>query len=216
MKLFIRMRVFVGILGVFFFLGTSGLYAGESKLLPKGMTPEKLETSVVRTLNYMDKRLLSGKSAKKIEVSKNREAIARLKDSREERKKIGVWVKQGQFEEAYWALKGLNLVLREAIVMSRAKERAAKKAKDSIDSARGISNAFYSRAKQRGIHKGNAGKQALGLLVAAVEKRTKAQALEADKDYDAASTVFQKSTKMLKKAIAIDRKLNRNNSVAKL
>jgi hypothetical protein len=216
MKLFIRKWMFVSIIGAFFVMGTSGLYAEESRVLPKGMTSAKLKASVVKMFNYVDQRLLNGKNAKKIEASENHEAIARLQRSREDMDMIAARVKQGQFEKAYWALKDLNVVLKDAIKMSWLEERAAKEAKDRLDSACAISDAYYVRAKQRGIHNGDRGAQALDLLISAQEKRIRAQALEADKDYKEAATVYQKSTELLRKAITTARKQGRNNSVAKL
>ena len=208
--------MFVSVIGALLFMGTSGLYAEESRVLPKGMTPEKLEASVVKMLNYVDQRLLNGKNAKKIEASENYEAIARLYRSREDMDMIGAWVKQGQFEEAYWALKDLNVVLKDAMKMSWVEEREAKEVKDRLDSACAISDAYYVRAKQRGIHKGDRGDQALDLLISAQERRIRAQALAADKDYKEAAAVYQKSTELLRKSIATARKQGRNNSVAKL
>jgi len=214
MKVFIRKWMIVSIIGAFFFAGTSGLYAAASRALPKGMTPEKLERSVVRMLDYVDTRLLNGKSAKKIEDSENYEAIARLYRCREDRDLIAAWINQGQFEDAYWALKDLNKILKGAMAMSRAQERAAKKAKDKIDAARAISDAYFVRAKQRGIHKGNGGKEALELFISAQERRLNAQDLHADKDYQAATAAFERSIKLLKKAIAFSRKQGGNKRVS--
>ena len=216
MKLFIRKWMFVSVIGAFLFMGTSGLYAEESRVLPKGMTPAKLEASVVKMLNYVDQRLLNGKNAKKIETSENYEAIARLQRSREDMDMIAAWVKQGQFEEAYWALKDMNVVLKDAMKMSWVEERAAKEVKDRLDSACAISDAYYVRAKQRSIHKGRGGDKALDLMISAQERRIRAQALAADKDYKEAAAVYQKSTELLRKSIATARKQGRNNSVAKL
>ncbi|VAX06274.1 hypothetical protein MNBD_GAMMA26-1005 [hydrothermal vent metagenome] len=193
------------IVGSIFFMEINRLYAEEHRPLPKGMTPAKLEKSVNKTLSYVDKRLLSGKSAERIEQSGNNEAIALLQGSRKEREKIGELVKQGQFETAYWALKELNKSLKDATQLVRAKDRAAKEAQDNLGSARTISDAYHELATQRGVNKEESGKEAFSFFKQAEETRTKAQSAETDKDYASAITAYTSSIEQLKKAIAIAR-----------
>ncbi|HEC15607.1 MAG TPA: hypothetical protein ENI99_03400 [Sedimenticola sp.] len=199
-------RWLLPMMGVAFLMGSAGLCADEQKGLPKGMTPEKLERSVNKTLRYIDKRLLSGKSAGKIEASGSAEAVALLRRSREERDKIAEQIDRGQYEEAYWALKELNKSLKKAMRLSRAKERAAREAGNRLESARAISDAYYERARKRGIGRGAGGDEAFALYRQAEQRRIQARSLEGDEDPVSAAAAYEGSTELLQKAIALARK----------
>lgn len=184
----------------------ASLHAETGKALPKGMTPEKLEKSVNRQLKYIDDRLLSGKSARQIEESGNASAIAILQNSRKERDRIAEQIRQGKLEASYWALQDLGKSLRTAMKMVRAKDIAAKKIKDDMESARIASDAYYNRAKQRKIDKGDGGPEALEFFQRAQKARNEANRLVIAKDYKSAMAVFLDSSRLLQKAIALSKK----------
>ncbi|VAX06932.1 hypothetical protein MNBD_GAMMA26-1976 [hydrothermal vent metagenome] len=188
------------------------LSAEPEKVLPKGMTPAKLEKSVNRQLKYIDKRLLSGKGAKEINSSGNENAIAILKESKAARDKIAEQISKGEFEDSYWALKDLGNSLRAAMKMVRAKGTTAKKTKDELESAQIASDAYTERARQRGVHDGSGGSDAQSLFKRAEQKRAEAQQLKAAKDYKVATVAFLKSSELLKKAIATSKQQGYSSS----
>jgi len=191
---------------------TAPLAFAEERTLPKKMTPAKLVKSVHRQLKYIDKRLLSGKSANQILNSNNKEAISILNESKKMRNQIAKQIEQGEMEASYWALKDLSSSLRRASKLVRAKDLSAQKIKHNLDSARIKSDAYEERAKQRSIHNGGGGKEAGELFAKALKKREEAQALEKDKKYKASTTAYLSSTEFLKKAIATSKRQGYSSS----
>jgi len=197
---------------LFLFSCTAPFAFAEERTLPKKMTPAKLVKSVHRQLKYIDKRLLSGKSANQILNSGNDEAISILNKSKKTRDLIAEQIEKGEMEASYWALKDLSNSLRTASKLVRAKDLTAQKIKHDLDSARIKSDAYEERAKQRGIHDGSGGKEAHNLFKQAVEKRKKASQLEKSKKYKKSTTVYLSSTELLKKAIAISKRQGYSSS----
>ena len=188
------------------FSGVTSLAAGE-KELPPGMTPEKLEKTVKRRFEYIDKRLLSGKSAQSIEESGNPQAVEILWQSRKSRDEIAGWIAQGEFERAYWGLQELARAMKEALQLSRARQRDAKKLKDDMDSARVVNDAYFELARKRGI--AEAGGEVAALVEQARKVRAEADELRSKGDYAGATERFLSSTTLLKKAASLFRSMGR-------
>ncbi len=168
--------------------------------LSPDMTQEKLEKTVKRKFQYIDKRLLSGKSAEAIEESGNQQAIDILQSSRDSRDQIADWISHGQFENAYGALKKLGHSMRQAMQLTRAKEVSAKKIKNAMDSARIANDTYFELIKKRGDT--NAGRKTIVMIEQAHEARTKADELQNNNDFQKATEYYLASTKLLKNAVA--------------
>ena len=181
--------------------------AADAKELPPGMTPEKLEKTVKRRFDYIDKRLLAGKSAKSIEESGNQRALEILQQSRKNRDEIAAWIDKGNFESAYWALQDLARSIKEALQLSRAKQRDAKKLKDDMDSARIANDAYFELVRKRGI--ADAGGEVAALVEQARKIRAEADNLRNNNDYAGATERFLDSTGLLKKAASLFRSMAR-------
>jgi len=189
--------------------GTSELYADSWSVKAKGPASQSLAESVekiVQIMSYVDTRLLSDENIKRIEASENYEAIAILQRSLSDRELIEAQINQGRFEEAYVAMKAVGNRITTSIKLSWEHEHRLQKAQNEIDSERVISDAYLERAKQTGVHSGDAGEQALVLYQRAQEKRVDAQALVVERDYDSATLAFRHATKLLQEAIAHSRK----------
>jgi len=197
---------------LFLFSCAAPLAFAEERTLPKKMTPAKLVKSVHRQLKYIDKRLLSGKSADQILNSGNDKAISILNESKKTRDLIAEQIEKGEMEASYWALKDLGNELRTASKLVRAKSVAAKKIKDDLDLARIKSDAYEERAKQRGIHDGSGGKEAHDLFEQAEEKRKEARQLEKNKKYKESTSAYLSSTEFIKKAIATSKRQGHSSS----
>jgi len=183
----------------------------EKRALPKGMTPEKLKKSVIRQFKYIDTRQLSDKSAQKIKGSGNSEAITIFDRGRKRINTIANKIDEEQYEEAYWALKKLASSLKHAMKLALAKETEAKNNKNEMESARITNDAYLERAKQRGIHEGKGGTEALELFKSAETERSDATKAESEKQYKWASKAYQLSTEFLKKSIASAREWQKAN-----
>jgi len=186
----------------------------EKKSLPKGMTPKKLKKSVARQFKYISTRLLAGKSAKKIEQSGNKKAIAILERGRKTIKSIAAQIERGQHEAAYWAMQDLAASLKEAMALSRAKERAAKTIADELETAIAVSDAYLERARQRGIDKGNGGLNALDLYRRAEKERADGKEMKAQGNLKCASKAYQLSSAFLMRSISAARKWRADNKAA--
>lgn len=201
------------IITIFILSCATPLFAfAEERALPKGMTPAKLEKSVQRQLDYIDKRLLSGKSADQILSSGNDEAIAIFNESKSKRGLIVEQIKNGEFEASYWALKDLSDSLRSASKLVRANDLNLQKLIHDQESARIESDAYETRAKQRGIHDGNGGKDALELFNQAMEKRQEASKLEKNKKFKESTVIYLNSSELLKQAIATSKRQGHTSS----
>ena len=190
-----------------FFVNSVKLFAEDAADAVPDMTPEKLEKVVKRQFKYIDKRLLSGKSANKIEESGNQQAIDILQRSRESRDEIAGWIAQGRFGDAYKALQEISRSMKRAIQLSRAKERSAKKLKDEMDSARVANDAYFELVRKRGI--ADIGGEAADFISRAREARKKADDLRDSSDYKGATEHLSISTRLLKKATSLFRDKNR-------
>ncbi len=199
-------------IALFLFSCTTPFAFAEERVLPKKMTPAKLEKSVHRQLKYIDKRLLAGKSADQILNSGNDKAIFILNESKKKRDIIAKQIEEGEMEPAYWALKDLGNELRAASKLVRAKNVSAKKIKDDLDLAKIKSDAYEERAKQRGIHDGSGGKEAHDLFEQAEEKRKEARQLEKNKKYKESTSAYLSSTEFIKKAIATSKRQGYSSS----
>ncbi len=196
----------------FLFSCTAPLAFAQERTLPKKMTPAKLVKSVHRQLKYIDKRLLSGKSADQILNSGNDKAISILNESKKTRDLIAEQIKKGEMEASYWALKDLSNSLRTASKLVRAKALTAQKIKHDLDSARIKSDAYEERAKQRGIRDGSGGKEAHNLFKQAMEKRKEASKLEKSGKHKESTSAYLSSTELLRKAIAISKRQGYSSS----
>jgi len=183
----------------------------EKRALPKGMTPEKLKKSVIRQFKYIDTRQLSDKNAQKIKDSGNSEAITIFDRGRKRINTIANKIDEEQYEEAYWALKKLASSLKHAMKLARAKQTEAKNNKNEMDSARITSDAYFERAKQKGIHEGKGGTEALKLFKNAESERNDAAKAESEEQYKWASKAYQLSTEFLKKSVTSARKWQKSN-----
>ncbi len=186
-----------------FLISSATSPVAEERTLPPGMTPEKLERSVKRRFDYIDKRLLAGKSAKSIEESGNRRALEILSQSRKSRDEIAGWIAQGRFEDAYWALQDLARAMKEALQLSRAKQRDAKKIKDAMDSARVANDAYFELVRKRKI--AESGGEAAALVEQARNARAEADELRGSDDHAGATERLLVSTELLKKAVSLFR-----------
>ena len=191
-----------------FFVDSVTLFAGEAVAnIPPDMTPEKLEKTVKLRFKYVDKRLLSGKSAKEIEESGNQQAIDILRHSRGSRDKIADWIIQGRYEDAYIALQELGRSMKEAMRLSRARELGAKKIKNDLDSARIENDTYFELIKKR------ADDDVVGELAELIEQardaRVKADELKKNNDFQGATEYFLTSTRLLKKATSSLRDIGR-------
>ncbi|GEM_PF-3524416 len=125
-------------------LASSGLHADSSfPTKPKGLPSPPLADSVdrvVQAMSYIDTRLLSEEHVKRIEASKNYEAIAILHRSLSDRELIEAQINQGRFEEAYIAMRAIGERIATSIKRSWADEQLRKKsAAGSISAAHGTS-----------------------------------------------------------------------------
>jgi len=194
----------LSLIGSIFLLNSNFIFAKDNNdTLVPDMTQEDLEKTVTRQFSYIDKRLLSGTNAQNIINSRNTDAIKALEQGKESRDTIAKQIANGQYKEAFIALRELNASLKEAIKISRAKDQAVKKIKDTMESAHIINDTYFARAKKWGLDKGDGGEEAQTLIKQAMEKRDKAE-----QDFKAASDGFHASTELLKKAIAAARRLN--------
>lgn len=199
----IRRQLSLSVIGLIFFFNSNTLCAEKINTSTPEMTQQKLEKTVVRQFDYIDKRLLSGTSAQKIIESRNTEAIEILERARESKDEIAKQIKDGKYKKAIFALRKLNVSINKAIKMSRSKDKSVKKIKDDMESAHIINDTYFARAKKWGIDKGDAGEDAQTLIEKAVEKRN-----QAEQDFKAALEGFHASTELLKKAVAAARRWN--------
>ena len=197
----------ISVVCALFFVNSIQLFAEDATGAPPAMTPEKLEKVVKRQFKYIDKRLLSGKSAKVIEESGNQQAIDILQRSRESRDEIAGWIAQGRLQDAYTALQEISRSMKKAMRLSRARERSAKKLKDDMDSARVANDAYFELVRKRGV--ADIGGEAADFVNRAREARNKADDLRDKRDYKGAAEYFSISTRLLKKAASLFRDKNR-------
>ncbi len=183
----------------------------EKRVLPKGMTPEKLKKSVIRQFKYIDTRQLSDKNAQIVNNSENSEAITLFARGRKRINTIARKIDEERYEEAYWELQRLAKSLKDAMKLARAKEIEAKNDKNEMESARIISDAYLERAKQRNIHNGAGGTEALELFKRAEVERIDAVDAEEKGQYKWASKGYQLATEFLKKSISSAREWQRSN-----
>ena len=183
----------------------------EKRVLPKGMTPEKLKKSVIRQFKYIDSRQLSDKNAQQVKASENSEAITLFARGRKRINTIASMIDEERYEEAYWELQKLANSLKNAMKLARAKETEARNDKNEMESARITSDAYLERAKQRGIHEGAGGIEALELFNRAKAERIDAIDAETKEQYKWASKGYQLSTEFLKKSISSAREWQRSN-----
>ena len=183
----------------------------EKRALPKGMTPKKLKKSVIRQFKYIDTRQLSDKNAQKIKDSQNSEAITLFARGQKRLNTIANKIDEEKYEEAYWDLQDLARSLKDAMKLAQAKETEAKNDKNEMESARITSDAYLERAKQRGIHEGKGGTEALDLFKSAENERTDAINAQSKEQYKWASKGYQLSTEFLKKSITSAREWQKGN-----
>ncbi len=180
---------------------TSKTVKEEKRALPKGMTPAKLKKSVIRQFKYIDTRQLSDKSFQKVKDSQNSEAITIFNRGRKRINTISNKIEEERYEEAYWALKKLSGSLKDAMKLALAKRTKSRNEKNEMESARITSDAYLARAKQRGIHEGKGGTEALKLFKHAENERIDAVNAESAEQFKWASKGYQLSTEFLKKSI---------------
>ena len=190
---------------------TSKTTKEEKRALPKGMTPAKLKKSVIRQFKYIDTRQLSEKNAQIIKDSQNSEAINILARSRKRINTIANKIDGQQYEEAYWQLKDVSRSLKDAMKLAQAKKTDTKNKKNEMDSARISSDAYLERAKQRGIHEGKGGNEALELFKRAESERVDAIDAESKEQYKWASKAYRLSTEILRQSIASAREWQKTN-----
>ncbi len=184
-------------------VSASGIGVSASGEIPEGMSQTRLEKTVKRRFDYIDKRLLSGKSARTIEESGNRQAIEILNQSRRRRDEIADLIAREEFQEAYRGLQELAHRLKDALQLARARQRGAKKLKDDMESARVVNDAYFELVRKRGIS--SAADDVGELLRQARQARSNADELLEKSDYDAARKQFVISTDLLKKAASLFR-----------
>ena len=169
---------------------------------------------MARQFKYINTRLLSGKSAKKIKESKNQKAIAILEHGRKTIGDIAAQIDQGKHEEAYWAMQELASSLKEAMALSRTKERTAETIADELETAIAVSDAYLERARQRGIEKGDAGLHALDLYRRAEKERADGVEMKAQRNFKCASKAYQLSSEFLMRSISSARRWRAGDKTA--
>ncbi|MES0328172.1 MAG: hypothetical protein ABUK13_08275 [Gammaproteobacteria bacterium] len=202
-KTMIRRQLVLGVIGAIFFFICNTLFAENTSTTTPEMTQQKLERSVIRQFDYIDKRLLSGTNTQTIIESRNTEAIEILERARASKDEIAKQIKDREYKNAILALRKLNTAINKAIKMSRSEDKAVKKIKDDMETAHIINDSFFARAKKWGIDKGDTGEEAQTLIQKAVKKRS-----QAEQDFKAALDGFHASTRLLKKAVAAARRWN--------
>ncbi len=171
------------------------------------MSKEKLERTINRQFQYINKRLLSKKVVGKIENSKNDEAINLLNKARRMRNDIEVQIEAGEYKNAYKSLQKLNNFLSEAMKISRARERATKKILDELEQARIVNDAYFERIRKRFINKIDVNDRIRSLYKNAQTNKAEADKAKLTNEYRKATIRFQESTELLKKMIVMIRKL---------
>ena len=188
------------VMGMLMAAASVDLVAKETKVLPKGMTPEKLEKSVIRKFAYINKRLLSESSVKKIESSGNAEAVSIVNEALLIRNRVAIQINNKEYETAYFELKELNALMSKALKLSRSGARLAKKIKDEMEHAKVVNDTYIHRAKKRASSiKGNS--EASTLYNEAMKKRVAAKRDRGKGKYIVATNSYMESTSLLKKAI---------------
>ena len=182
---------------------TSAAVEGGSMDVSQEMSPEKLEKEVQRRFTYIERRLLSGRSARTIEESGNARAMGILRRSRERMREISRWISEGRLRKAHSELREVGRSLREALQLARARERREKKVRDGMEEARIVSGAYFERVKKRGVTEA---KGDVKLLIdKAREARSRADMERRRGDYVSARAFYEESTRLLKRAISLFR-----------
>jgi len=174
--------------------------------IPEGMTGEQLEKAVIRRADYINNRLLSDETTKEIQASGNQKAISILKQVMIDKKKVDELIKKRKFRDAFIALHHLNNSIMESIKLITAKERGEKKIKDDLETARVSNDAYISLAIKRDLEGGVAGREGIELFKKAKETRTEAVRYQEEEKFSKALDSYNKSNRLLKKAIALAKK----------
>ncbi len=145
--LFQQKQVFLIVIGLFFVLGGSGVFAGSQVKKMGDLKSPSLGESVDRIVQIMvhvDTNLLSTENIDRVEATGNYEAIAALHRSISDRDLIGAEINQGRFEEAYVAMKVIENRMSAFIKLSWVNEYKLQKMPRLIESKLAISDTYGS------------------------------------------------------------------------